>query len=203
LLMLGRETTLPVDLLYGLPPTVPMDLCPVEYVEWVKEATQESFQFARDNLQRAATRQKRNYDKRATERKFEKRDWVLRLYPPNLTRDKLNARYVGPYLMLERTGEVNYKIQSGPRANPVVVHVDHLKPYHTEEPLESWVGDGDSNASPNEKGCQTDPLDDGSDDAEQVMSPRWGPEEDKPEPGLRRGGRTRKPPAWTGWTSSM
>lgn len=90
--MLGRETTLPVGILYGLPPAVPMDLCPVEYVEWVKEATQESFRFARDNLQSAATRQKRNYDKRATERKFEKRDWVLRLYPPNLTRDKLNAR---------------------------------------------------------------------------------------------------------------
>ena len=93
--------------------------------------------------------------------------------------------------MLERTGEVIYKIQSGPRANPVVVHVDHLKRYHTEEPLKSW------NASPNEKGCQTDPLDDGSEDAEQVMSPRWGPEEDKPEPGPRRGGRTRKPPART------
>ena len=53
--MLGRETTLPVDLLYGLPSTVPMDLCPVEYVEWVKEATQGSFRFARDNLQREAT----------------------------------------------------------------------------------------------------------------------------------------------------
>ena len=90
--MLGRETTLPVDLLYGLPPTVPMDLCPVEYVEWVKEATQGSFRFARDNLQREATLLKRNYDKRATERKFEKGDCVLRLYPPNLTRDKLNAR---------------------------------------------------------------------------------------------------------------
>ena len=164
---------------------------------------EESYQFARDNLQRAATRQKRNYDKKATERKFEKGDRVLRLCPPNFTRDEPNARCVEPYLVLERASKVTYKIQSGPRADQVVVHVDHLKPYHTEEPLESWVGDGDSNASPNEKGCQTDPLDDGSDDAEQVMSPRWGPEEDKPEPGLRRGGRTRKPPARFGSTSSM
>ena len=77
--------------------------------------------------------------------------------------------------MLERTDEVSYKIHSGPRANPVVVHVDHLKRYHTEEPLKSWMGDGDWNASPNKKGCQTDPLYDGSEDAEQVISPRWGP----------------------------
>ena len=42
---------------------------------------------------------------------------------------------MGPYLVLERTGEANYKIQSGLRADPVVVHVDHLMRYHTEEPL--------------------------------------------------------------------
>ena len=45
----------------------------------------ETYQFGRDSLQRAATWQKRNYDKTATERKFEKGDWVLRLCPPNLT----------------------------------------------------------------------------------------------------------------------
>ena len=164
---------------------------------------EESYQFARDNLQRAATWQNKNYDKKATERKFEKGDWVLRLCPPNLTRDELNAGYVGPYLVLDRTSKVNYKIQSGLKADQVVVHVDHLKRFHTEEPLKSWVGDGDSNVSPIEKGCRTDPLDDGSEDTEQVMSPRWGPEEGKLKPGPRRGGRTRKPPAWTGWTSSM
>ena len=164
---------------------------------------EESYQFARDNLQRAATWQKRNYDKKATERKFEKGDRVLRLCPPNFTRDEPNARCVEPYLVLERASKVTYKIQSGPRADQVVVHVDHLKRYHIEEPLKGWVGDGDSNASPIEKGCRMDPLDDGSEDAEQVISPRWGPEEGKLESGPLRGGRTRKPPAGFGWTSSM
>ena len=152
LLMLGREITLPVDLMYGTEPSASEELCPIEYVEWMREATAASFRFARQHLQKAAERQKKNYDKSAGQRQFERGQWVLRFYPPNLNKNKLNSRYVGPYLVLGRTSEVTYKIQSSEDATPVIVHADHLKLFYTDQPPVSWIRDTEDN----NKGTQTE-----------------------------------------------
>ncbi len=99
----GREITLPVDLMYTTLPNQDYS-CPVEYVEWVRE-----------NLHKAALRQKTYYDQRAQTRHYNLGDWVLRLYPP-LAQDKLNYQYVGPYLIVKILGPVNYLIQKTPQA---------------------------------------------------------------------------------------
>nr|KAG5704708.1 hypothetical protein BaRGS_005164 [Batillaria attramentaria] len=57
---------------------------------------QENFERVRDCLERSAQRQKRNYDKGAVQRHFAVGDWVLRFYPPNLSKSKLNPKYIGP-----------------------------------------------------------------------------------------------------------
>ena len=130
-LMLGRETTLHIDLLY---PTPDQDLnegtCPVEYVEWVRKAMEESFAKVREELQAASVRQKRNYDKRAQTRSFQPGDGVLRFYPPNITRSKLNFPYRGPYLVLRQVNDVDYQIQESPRSLVLTIHVDDLKQYY-------------------------------------------------------------------------
>jgi hypothetical protein len=64
LLMFGREVTLPVDLVYGTLPVVP-DLCPVEYVEWVKNTMAKNYAKVREHMGRAAERQRRVYNKSA------------------------------------------------------------------------------------------------------------------------------------------
>ena len=97
LLMLGREVSLPVDLMYVSPEDHDEYACPVEYVEWVRQASQGSFTRARHCLQRAAARQKKYYDRRAHDRKLNIGDWVLRLYPPATRHDKLNYQYHGPF----------------------------------------------------------------------------------------------------------
>lgn len=138
MMMLGRETTLPIDLMY---PREHQEFlrCPVRYVEWVQKEMEANFNKVREELQTAAIRQKRYYDKRAQTRRFKVGDWVWRFYPPHLTRSKLNSPYMGPYLVTERVGEVSYKIQQTPKSKPVVVHVDDLKQFEGESVQPNWL----------------------------------------------------------------
>ena len=69
------------------------------------------------NLERAQTRMKMQADKNRTERSFTVGDWVyLKLQPyvqlsvARRSNQKLSYRYFGPYLILQKVGEVAYKI---------------------------------------------------------------------------------------------
>ena len=62
LLMLGRESDLPVDLMFGHEvPEEPQ--CETEYVEWLRDALASSHEKARQCLSKAAQRQARHYNK--------------------------------------------------------------------------------------------------------------------------------------------
>ena len=68
---------------------------------------------------------------------------MLRYFPPE-AREKLGHRYVGPYLVVGKLNDVNYKIQSDPQSRVIVivVHVDSLKAYEAEDgeaPRTSWL----------------------------------------------------------------
>ena len=39
---------------------------------------------------------------------------------------------------MARLGEVNYKIQRSPSSKAIVVHVDHLKPFHSHNTPAAW-----------------------------------------------------------------
>lgn len=59
LVMLGRETTCPLDIIMGLPSSGET-VCKNQYVGWLRNSMRDSFGFVRDNLAVAAQRQK-NY----------------------------------------------------------------------------------------------------------------------------------------------
>ncbi|GKD98662.1 hypothetical protein Tco_1382559, partial [Tanacetum coccineum] len=52
-------------------------------------------------------------------------------------REKLNPRYVGPFKVIERVGEVDYKLKLPEELSRVhnTFHVSNLKKCHTDEPL--------------------------------------------------------------------
>ena len=127
LLMLNRETTMPVDLMFPIPKQLQSPVCPIAYVEWVKDQIQNNFEFARKQLGKAAIRQKKNYDVSSCPRKFEKGQMVWRLYPPSQIQDKLNPRNIGPYKIVSVKGQGTYEIQKEGDNKTLVVHVDHLK----------------------------------------------------------------------------
>ncbi len=144
LLMLGRETNLPVDLMFQRRRDPVNPVCPVEYVEWVKAASQEAFEFVQENLKTSALRQKRLYDQNKCTPEFREGDWVLRKLPP---REKLGMTWHGPYLVLGKTSEVTYKVQLSENSRVLIVHVDHLKLYTGDPEPVNWtvpLGDGHS-----------------------------------------------------------
>ena len=138
-LMFGREVRLPIDIMYGDPPSKDeMPACPIEYVEWVRSAMQGSFELARDNLKKSAQRQKRYYDRNTELRSFKPGDWVWVFYPPD-NKDKFGRGWSGPYLIIQKLGEVNYRIQKDPGARIVTLHVDHLETYVHDDTPEPWT----------------------------------------------------------------
>ena len=57
--------------------------------------------------------------------------------------------WVGPYKVLQKITDVTYKIQESPNSRQIVVHVDHLKPYHGTVPT-VWLEKRDSDSDVDE-----------------------------------------------------
>lgn len=128
LLMLGRENNLPIDLIVGSPMEGERHTCPVEYVEWVRKATEKCNNFVQKSLQNSALKQKKYYDRGLKPRSFNVGDFVWRWYPPKVA-ESLAAGWIGPYKILKKITSITYQIQRSPESKPIVVHVDHLKPF--------------------------------------------------------------------------
>ncbi|MEW8486835.1 MAG: hypothetical protein AB2705_16775 [Candidatus Thiodiazotropha sp.] len=138
LLMLNREINYPLDLMVGPPPNQTPVQCPIQYVEWARHAMSSAFAFTHGQLGLSAKRQKRNYERGLKPREFTEGSWVWRWYPP-LGAQKLGLSWVGPYLVIRRISYLTYKIQKDKESNPIVVHVDQLKPFHGVKHPINWL----------------------------------------------------------------
>ena len=137
LLFLSRELSLPIDLMAGNPSESQNYACPVEYVEWVRNSMEKCFKFAQSSLEKAASRQKKYYDRGLRPRSYEVGDFIWRLYPPNYGVSLLGD-WIGPYKVTAKFSSVTYEIQRTPHSKPFSVHVDHMKPYEGEQPPSMW-----------------------------------------------------------------
>ncbi|KAM1002861.1 hypothetical protein ACFX2C_003247 [Malus domestica] len=87
--------------------------------ETVEETTQ-NIQVIKSNLKAAQDQQKSLADRHATDQVYNVGDWVfLKLSPWNGVvwfgkKGKLSLRYIGPYMITERVGEVAYKLELPP-----------------------------------------------------------------------------------------
>jgi hypothetical protein len=99
---------------------------------------------ARERLVQAQEQVKLFYDVKHTDVSFSIGDWVwVKLFHrpiaslPHQTKGKLAPRFYGPYQILEKIGEVAYKVQlpAGARIHNVF-HVGVLKAYHDNAPTE-------------------------------------------------------------------
>ena len=135
-LMLNHETNLPIDLMIGAPPDTPV--CPVQYVEWVREASEHAFEFVQRSLRASAERQKRLYDQKGGLPSFEVGDSVWRYNHPG-SKLKFGKKWEGPYLVTSRVNTLCYCIQKSKNSRSIVVHVDHLKLYEGPKPVASWL----------------------------------------------------------------
>ena len=65
---------------------------------------------------------------------------MYRWYPP-AAHAKFGSGWTGPYLVTNKLSDLVYQIQASKRSKSKVVHLDHLKPYYTndDENLVNWL----------------------------------------------------------------
>ena len=77
----------PLDLMIGPPPNQPTIECAMKYIEWVQQPMLQAFTFTYGiQLDVAAKRQKRNYDRGLKPREFNEGAWIWRWYLPLASR---------------------------------------------------------------------------------------------------------------------
>ena len=140
MMMMGHEVNLPVDILYGRPVTDEHFESKSEYVETLKKKLEAAHEFARQQLQRSACRQKKYYDLKVYDNPYQRGDFVWHYLPQCKVglSPKLQTFWEGPYLIVQKISDALYAIQRSKASKKEVVHFDRLKPYKGTE-LESWL----------------------------------------------------------------
>ena len=130
MLMLGRETIQPIDLILGLPGPTHQD--PPTWVANLSNNLSQVHQLAREKTEQTQLRQKRDYDLRILEMTYSPGDVVYLRDSSTVIgiSTKLRPPWTGPFLITVARPPV-YKLQG--RKRTLVVHHDRLKPcnvYH-------------------------------------------------------------------------
>jgi hypothetical protein len=114
-----------------------------EYAEWLRERIRKAHAIARDHLQAAAQRQRECYDAKMSLTQYKPGDlvWYLNERRVEGVCPKLQASYEGPYLVVKRYNDQDYRIQMDSQGKQRVTHHDKLKPYRGENPPK-WVKKG-------------------------------------------------------------
>ena len=150
LLLLGRELRTPAELVFGRPPDAPAVPAGPEYARKLQDRLDSAHSFAREQLQEAAVKQKRYYDVKSRGRDFATDElvWVYNPLRKKGRSPKLDSKWVGPCKVLERLGEVVYRVQMPPRGRKVALHRDRLAPYRGGLPSPDTTAQATSPPSP-------------------------------------------------------
>jgi len=126
-LMLGREVLQPLDLLLGTTQFKETEQEPAEYLKNLVDTQQTAHQLAREHLRASQLRQKRDYDLRLNQKKFNVGDVVVKVDSATKVGQcaKLKPPWKGPYVISKVLSPVLFKIQD--RRGESVIHHDRLK----------------------------------------------------------------------------
>ena len=139
MMMLGRETTVPLDLMAG-----PLPMTTVEpasnYVKQLRETLHGVHSFAREQLGKSLHRRKTTYDRRNFNTKYDVGDlvYILNNACKKGYSRKLQSIYEGPYLVTACVSEVLYQVQGRGGKKRQVIHHDRLKPCNDRD-IPMWI----------------------------------------------------------------
>ena len=135
-LMLNRDLTRPVDILYGIPRSNPLSYA--ESVKNMDEIMRKSHAIVREHLRASMRYQKRIYDKKLNFDRYQIGDFVYKLRAGNKkgVSSKLLSIWEGPYIISDIKSPVLFVVQG--RKKSWVLHHDRLKPCH-DRVIPLWV----------------------------------------------------------------
>ena len=110
------------------------------YAQAVQKRSAGAHDLPRRHLNKAAVRQKRNYDKRLAGRSFviDGSVWLHNVRRTTGRNAKLDCPLEGPYLVISVLLDVVYRIHNSRKPKPKVFHSERLKLY-LGPPLEVWI----------------------------------------------------------------
>ena len=129
-LMYGRKVQLPLELMYGGPPSAPGYTSTTEYATQLKITLQEAYQRVREKTGQKLDRQKELYDEKVHGKPYSKGDlvWLHTTVTRKGTARKFHHPWTGPFLVIKRLSEAVYRLQHVENKNKrPVVHFDRLK----------------------------------------------------------------------------
>ena len=136
-IMLGRNIDMPIDVTMPANPDV-QPQSPCEYVRKMERELRSTCMATREHLKRAATRQKKYYDRDCNLYKYKEGDMVkLRKFVRKPGFGKFSDCYDGPYIIIDILSDVTFRIAKSPDTRPKVVHHDHLLPYFPKQASEN------------------------------------------------------------------
>lgn len=139
-LMFAREVVCPLDLLLETPgETAPAEAA--EYATSAIERLSRAFEIVCRHSGQQVERQKRNYNANVRTQEYRPGDFVWYFYPRRYRgrTPKWARSYTGPFQVIRAINDANFLIRRGPRAKPIVCHIDKLRRYYGATPS-AWVG---------------------------------------------------------------
>ncbi|XP_064622363.1 uncharacterized protein K02A2.6-like [Lineus longissimus] len=133
MLMLGREVRLPSEIMFGTGKLDPDENVTSygEYVLHLRDRFLRAHDVARKNLKKSAVRRKGYYDAKTCLNQYQRGSlvWVLSDITQLHITPKLRRTYEGPYLVLYKINDLDYRVQLDVRGKNKTVHHNRLKPY--------------------------------------------------------------------------
>ena len=128
LLMFGRQARMPVEVMYGTPSGE--DTSPSDYATTLRKQLETAYRRVREQMGQKLNRQKEFYDEKKHGQPYSQGELVW-LHSPAIPRGqarKLHRPWTGPYKILRRLSDSNYRIQDvQSRRRRYIVHFDRLK----------------------------------------------------------------------------
>ena len=128
MLMLGRETSTPLDLIYELPSSIRQ--IPANMWVWeLKERLENAHGLVRKYTEGAILRQKSYHDQKMSWEQFKTGDLVYVYFPQKKTgcTPKFTSFWRGPFQVTRKVSEVLYEVDSGRNGQLQIVHCDRLR----------------------------------------------------------------------------
>ena len=127
-LMLGRETTTPLDICFEMPPSIKSKTTN-EWVWELRESLETAHTFVRQNTGLSIQKQKRYHDQKSYRENIQVNDKVYVLFPVKRAGQtiKFCSFWRGPFKVMEKLCDVLYIIDCGRNGSHQVIHIDRLK----------------------------------------------------------------------------
>ena len=128
ILMLGRETTTPLDICFEMPPSIKSEITN-EWVWELREKLETAHTFVRQNTGHSIRKQKFYHDRKSNNKSLNVNDNVYVLFPVKRAGQtaKFCSFWRGPFKIMERLCDVLYVIDCGRNGIHQVIHIDRLK----------------------------------------------------------------------------